>query len=487
MRRAAARSMLRVCRACTPNEYTLKLVCPRCKGPTVLPYGTASTHRRGSGKTLKQLVKAYPPPESMGSSDEVVRDLEPVDHGAPSRYGLIHTLGRTKFDPFGGDGAYSLWMQDYFSGSGLSSSGCVGVRSLQHDGPFGNIKNSELATKFNPVFLAKFKSMVFDCYATASTIIVNWHIRFTNGTPNGWTGRGINPDLVRAMRKLCANAGKKLAIVYTIHEASVLSDKLCSPRALVALNPAVRDSMASQFTLTPFLSKVPGLLNSTHTVKIDTVMKLVGEYLGPIDIESPSSNLYFALGQQALRLKQGAMLGSLKLKGIVIFGMIMPRHGLTVENVQLLSDCMDHAGLSSKLKIVIAGKESDATLVKDLKKLHARGHRVVFKGQIADFAELAGCRYAISFDELGYRDNASAMVNTIRAGHLLFSRRGHESDKSLVRGAVGAMAVCERSDYFYYELLARQQPRMRNTSPEVVGSSLDLFFRNVAKALREPQ
>lgn len=477
--------MLRVCRACTPNQYTLKLVCPRCQGPTVLPYGSASPQKRGSGKTLKQLVKAYPPPQSMGSVDDVVRDLEPVDRGAPARYGLIHTLGRTRFDPFGGDGAYSLWMQRYFSGSGLSSSGCVGVSSLQHDGPFGNIKNSELAEKFNPVFMAKFESMVFDCYASTSTIIVNWHIRFTNGTPNGWTGRGINPQLVRAMRKLCANAGKKLAIVYTIHESSSLGDKLCSPSGLIALNPDVRDSMSDQFTLTPFLSKVPGLMNSTHTVKIDTVMKLVGEYLGPIDIESPSSNLFFAHGQQMLRLREGSLIGSLGLKGIVIFGMIMPRHGLTVENVQRLSNAMDHAGLSSELKIVIAGKESDVALVKDLKKLAAKGHRVVFKGQIADFAELAGCRYAISFDELGYRDNASAMVNAIRAGHLLFSRRGGESDTSLTRGAVNAMVICERSEYFYYELLARQQPRMRNTSPELVGARLDGFFRSIAKGTRD--
>jgi hypothetical protein len=380
-------------------------------------------------------------------------------------------------------------MQQHFSTIGHSQQGCVCVDQLIHDGPVGNIKNEDLPRDFNPGFLLKFEALIgSDRYLTVHTVILNWHIRFTNGTPNGWTGRGMNPELVVGLRRLCELANKKLGLVYTVHEASELQAQLCSPTGVIALNPAVGLSVDRQFPgTTRYLSKVPGLLRSTHTLKIDFILKLVGAYLSPIDIESPSSNLYFAHGQQMLRLQHGTERRTLGLQGIVIFGMIMTRHGLSVENVGLLSDCMDRAGLSVNLKIVIAGKESDAKLVKALKELATRKPRVHFLGQLGDFGQLAGCRYALSLDDLGYRDNASAMVNVLREGHLLFSRRNGESAQSLVDGAVKTMLVYERSAYMYLELLAKQQPRMRNTSPEVVGTSLDGLFKQIAGALSNSQ
>lgn len=473
-----------VCRACTPNRYTLQSTCPECGGPTVEAYGSASKYQAGSGRSLKQLVRAYPPQDEW-PPEKALEDVAPQRHLVPSSYGLIHTLGRTKYDELGGDGAYSRWMQRHFSGTGRSSAGCIKVDQIIHDGPFGTISNRDLAREFNPVFLEKFKALLQSGdYAATGVIILNWHIRFTNGTPNGWTGRGINADLVEGLRALCKRANKTLGIVYTIHEASQLQQQLCSPVGLIPLNPAVHASLGAQFpATTTFQSRVPGLLTSTHTTKIDLIMKLVGAYLSPIDVESPSSNTYFAHGQQVLRLDNGATHGSLGLQGIVIFGMIMPRHGLTVTNVTLLSDLMDAANLHAHLRIVIAGKESNAELVAAFKSLARRKPRVHFLGELADFVQLAGCRYAISFDELGYRDNASAMVNVIREGHLLFSRRNRESDDLLVRSAVRTMAICEKSSYMYYELLAKQQPRMRNTSPGTVGANLDGFFQRIAATL----
>lgn len=480
--------MLRVCRSCEPNQYTLKLVCPQCGGPTVLPYGSTSTYQPGSGRSLKQLVQRRPPPSGMigGSVDEVV---EAIESPSVTSYGLIHTLGRTRFDEFGGDGAYSNWMQDYFSGPGQYSSGCLCVAPILHQGSVGSISNEDLPKEFNPGFLKKFQALILDeRYRLVNVVILNWHVRFTNGTPNGWTGRGINTKLVKAMRQLCTAANKKLAIVYTVHEISNLDGRLFSPTGLIALNPDVGRSLESQFPdTTRYLSKVPGLMRSLHTVQIDLILKIAGKYLSSIDVESPSSNLYLAHAQQYLRLRHGHALGSLGLQGIVIFGMIMPRHGLSVESITMLCNCMDKAGLSPDLKVVIAGKESSAPLVRDLKRLALKIPRVRFLGQIADFGELAGCRYAISFDELGYRDNASAMVNVIRAGHLLFSRRRQESDESLVVGAVKAMALCEKSLYFYYELLAQQQPRMRSTAPDLVGANLDRFFKQIATTVHYSQ
>ncbi|MEM9553982.1 MAG: hypothetical protein AAGC60_06970 [Acidobacteriota bacterium] len=470
--------MLRVCRSCDPATYTLKLLCPKCGEPTVKPYGSTSTYQRRSGKSFAELAERYPPTDRR-----LVRQVPPEE----SDYGLIHTLGRTRMDPLGGDGAYARWMQDHFSCAASSRGGCLAARQLVHLGSVGNISNDRLAAEFNPDFLESFRAFVTSPdFQRCSTIIVNWHIRFTNGTPNGWTGRGINAELVKAMREYCWSRGKSFAIIYTIHEPSNLIGRLFEPSALVSLNPDVQDRMVHDFRgPSQYQSKVPGLMRSVHTTAIDRVMQMVGQYLRSVDMESPSSRLFFAGFQQYIRLSAPVLRDSQRLQGIVIFGMIMPRHGLSVAVVTRLACAMDDAGLHADLKVVIAGKESDATLVHGLRNLAGRNARVHFHGQLDGFEDLSHCRYAISFDALGYRDNASAMVNVLREGLLLFSRRGVERDADLIDRAVRMMTLCEGNPRFLLEMLALQQPRYRNTSPEATGVNLDLFFRRVASGVQQ--
>lgn len=435
--------MLRVCRPC--NQYTLKTECPRCGLPTVRPYGSTA------GRTS---------------------------------YGLIHTLGRTRYDVMGGDGAYSEWMQRHFSRNAPTQGGCLHVGQIIHEGSVGNIKNVDLPRLFNPGFIEKFSALVrSESFQQANTIILNWHIRFTNGTPNGWTGRGINPPLIEALQRLCRMVGKRLVVIYTIHEYSDLSNRLPNVGALVALNPTVHHSLQGDFPSlgrSLFRSRVPGLLRSVHTNRLDSVFGILGRYLTQEDVDSPAGRLYFAYSQQCIRLAEGERRGTLGLQGIVIFGMIMPRHGLSVATVERLARAMTEAGLSPAMQVVIAGKESDAGLVRDLKQAATRNPRIHYFGPLGDFGQLAGCRYAISFDALGYRDNASAMVNVVREGHLLFSRRGAESDEALITRTVRTIRMCEVNNGVYYDLLAAHQPRLRSACPEAVGARLDLFFRRAA-------
>jgi len=435
--------MLRVCRLCKPNVYTLKAICPTCGLPTVKPYGSTS----------------------------------------PSRYGLIHTLGRTKIDPLGGDGAYSDWMQRHFEeASAAAGNGCLAVSQVRYDGPTGNVKNSQLASQFNRIFVPQFAGILDSAaFQQAPTIILNWHIRFTNGTPNGWTGRGVNGALVQRLTEMCRTAGKRLAIIYTIHETSDLTSQLLMPSGVVSLNPDVGHAMDLQFPrVRRYVSRVPGLMSSIHTTKIDLLLKLVGQYLGPIDKYSAASNLFWARSQQLLRLSNAPVVASVGMKGIVIFGMIMPRHGLSEAVVKRLAAKMNEAGLDASLKIVIAGKESDDTLVASMKALPATNPRVHFAGRINGLDHYAGCRYAISFDELGYRLNASAMVNVVREGHLLFSKRGAETDNALIDRAVRCIQLCEANPRFYLEMLAQSQPRVRAAAPGHVGDALNRFFKSVA-------
>lgn len=474
---------------------------------------SASPSRRSSGSST-----GSPEPKRVGreiqlelAADELRVAPGPVSSGdalaqGPSSsrasYGLIHTLGRTQLDEVGGDGAYSVWMQRYFESERSRVSRCVAVSQIAYSGAVGNIKDKELPRKFNPVFLKAFSETLDSVdFRQAPTIILNWHVRFTNGTPNGWTGRGMNRQLERSLLKTCKHAGKKLGIVYTVHETSKLKDKLVEPAGLISLNPDVGDAMSVQFDgIRRYTSRVPGLLNSPHTEKFDWLVDSVSLYLDPAEKTSADGNLVWAHAQQWFRSRYARPDKLEDIKGIVIFGMIMKRHGLSRDVIEQLARSMDEAGLNRELKIVIAGKLSDEQLVAELQELAAESDRVHFAGLIEGLDQFADCRYAISFDTLGYRHNASAMINTVREGHLLFSKRDHstdnaatrakpgggrqkETDKELIDRTIKVIKLAEANEHFYFKMLAQSQPRVRSNAPRTVGAGLDNFFESIAGGL----
>jgi hypothetical protein len=136
--------MLMVCRHCSPPRYTLKTICPGCQQPTVKPYGSASQYSPGSNAPLEKLVQEFITPDRR----EAERITNAIRHRTGG-YGIIHTIGRTRFDELGGDGAYARWMQQHFSSFGTDS-GCMAIDQLIYEGPVGNIKNDGLARKIQP-------------------------------------------------------------------------------------------------------------------------------------------------------------------------------------------------------------------------------------------------------------------------------------------------------------------------------------------------
>jgi len=467
-------------------------VCPLCH--------TVSTTRSGSTFAIEDVTDEAPArrpkrkfAQSSASTErsQALRLEEPPPRLPPplpsrissSSYALAHTLGRCHFDPHGGDGAYSRWMHEYFSDH-RNAEGCVHVDRLHYTGAVGNAKASGVARTLNPAMCKEFDRFLSDeSLNRTNTVILNWHIRFT-GTPNGWTGRGVSPTLINRLKEMARAKRKKLAVIYTVHEYSELSDKLKDPSALVALNPDVSRSLGADFRGVRIArSRVPGLMTSLHTSSVDQILRFMG---------TPTH------GAEAHNLISGCLLQRLRLlneyshdatlratSGIVLFGMITQRHGTTVANVSSLCTALDSARLPAPFKVIIVGKTQEPSLERDLRALAATTPRLTYHGLLNSFNDLVGSRYAISFDPLGFRHNASAMVNVTRAGHLLFSRRGGESDRELMARTAQVIRMCERNPSVYAEMLAAQQPRFRSTSPLIVGFDLDRLFREVAAIAHE--
>ena len=468
-------------------------VCPLCnRVSTTRSASTISieeiTEDESPPTALKRKREMSPSPSSSGA--DKMRGLEvgrvPLitpSSASRSSYALAHTLGRCRFDPFGGDGAYSNWMQQYFS-EHLDPRGCVHVDRLDYTGGVGNIKDSELSEKFDPDILRELQRFLNnDRLNRTRTVVLNWHIRCT-GTPNGWTGRGASAELMKKLKRMAKRAKKELAVIYTVHEYTQLADRLPKRNAIVALNPDVHESLSEDFVgVRSVCSRVPGLMTSLHTSSVDLIMQYVGEPTHG----TPAKNLISSCMLQQLRLHNtySAHPALSATPGIILFGMITARHGTTTDNVTKLCTALNMAGFPNTFKVVIVGKPQEKALVKNLTGLTPTTPRLLYHGQLDSFNDLVGCRYAISFDPAGFRNNASAMVNVTRAGHLLFSRASGESNDQLIARAVKTIRLCELNPDFYSEMLTAQQPRFRSTSSLRVGHDLDLFFREVAAVADE--
>lgn len=196
--------------------------------------------------------------------------------------------------------------------------------------------------------------------------------------------------------------------------------------------------------------------------------------------------------------------------GIVIFGMIGLRHGTSAENITKLCRALDRYNVPRQFKVVIVGKTQDKEVVAELIELQKTQRRLVVQGPLdvaqpfnkfmrnvglgtaqtdkfkkpivnIAFNPISQCRYAISFDKAGYRDNASAMVNMTRAGNLLFSLESSESVDDLIQRCARTIVRCGHDGDYYTTLLAAQQPRFRATDPTVVGLRLSGFFAGLAR------
>jgi hypothetical protein len=402
-----------------------------------------------------------------------------VPSPASGSYILLHTLGINAFDPFGGDGAYSDWLQSTFASSPISQRECTHVSRLNYEGVrYG--KDVDLFPVLKRQLLEQMIDLLEKNFGSARVVILNWHLRKT-GTPNGWTGRGLDGDIIRGMSSVAAEYGCKLLLVLTIHESENLKSVRTfspAPTSLISLNPTVHDFLRDNFTVPVERSKVPGFMTSLHTSSVDLILKYLGTDVSDIQRDAAGACLIHTL---KMRNHYGRIAKLKEKNGIVIFGMISARHGTTVANVEALCDALRK--FDRDFKVIVVGKESDEKLVRDLRKLALKKKRLYVYGALPindAFNSLSNFKYAISFDPHGYRDNASAMVNMTRAGNLLFSRIGEEDDDELIARCVRNIRRCEKGVENYWAALADQQPRYRATEPILVGMQLDLFFGKLA-------
>ncbi|MGN6667546.1 MAG: hypothetical protein ACTHKH_11370 [Trinickia sp.] len=424
-----------------------------------------------------------------------------IDSIAPSSYGLIHTLGMTKYDPHTGDGAYSRWFHEYFMRV-RGSEGCEAVARITYDGA-KNILEDNLPQYFNPEFTKKFRETITSGkFKNATAIILNWHIRIT-GHVNGWTGRGINRTLVDDLQIICNDLHKKLHIIYTVHEIAKLlnpesstrksskSDdsmglisRLLSPSGIISLNPDVSKEIGR---LVPnaehFSSRVPAVMDPLYApVVLDHGIE---PFVRGMESSEELRQLYLAFLQTQARRKS-TYFERQDEEGIVIFGMISGRHGLSIETLRKLSTKMNESGLDSGFKILIAGSRTSEKIVREIENEAKADKRFKCISPIEQLESLTKSRYAISFDKLGYRDNASSMISLDRAGFLLFSRSKKpdkpelESNDELTSRAVETIIQCELDDLHYLRCLAQNRRRAQAADPVPTGQGLGEFFRRIA-------
>ena len=93
---------------------------------------------------------------------------------------------------------------------------------MVYAGQVGNAKQGAVTRQTNQSLRPQYEALMGQIRASgARTVVLNWHIRYT-GTPNGWTGRGLNDGFIRAARQAAEEEGLNLVVVYTIHEYTSL-------------------------------------------------------------------------------------------------------------------------------------------------------------------------------------------------------------------------------------------------------------------------
>lgn len=247
-------------------------------------------------------------------------------------------------------------------------------------------------------------------------------------------------------------------------------------------------------------SQVPGLMTSLHT----TVLSRIVQYLGYLDpptlpgmvrpsnptpvpwlIHDPDTKESLAILTQEFRLRISRARPPDEVleygeAGIVLFGMISGRHGTTPAAVDALCKALSKEAIPDTFRVIIAGKEAGEKLVAELRALAATTPRLIVMGVLESFDKLAHCKYALSFDPHGFRTNASAMINVLRAGHVLFSRISGEDDAKLIKRAVDFIKLSGARGQPVSHMAARQLSRYLDSDELTVGRRLGQFFDSIA-------
>jgi hypothetical protein len=419
-------------------------------------------------------------------------------------------------------------MQRFFARQ-TDPDGCLAVDRLVATGHVGNTgKSATRYDKFNADFLGQFRKLVAsDAFGgRAATIVMNWHVRWANSAPNGQTGKGLNSDLMDGLKAIATQARKRLAMVYTIHEyteGSDYSDALLEANGVVGLNRQIVGRLRPQFTGSTYSSVVPGLMTSMHTGLVDRIMDFLpragdqSDWRHELATVLPLLNHYrltdliAAYAPDVQRRYGRAMVGAHLLQrfrvglrqqpkpqypgalssSIAIFGMVQDRHAMAVSekdpsaslarNIQLLIAELNAKRVHRRVEIILAGKPPKPPLAKALKAISSPRFKQL--GLVNSLDQLAFCKYAISFDHAGFRENASAMVNMIRNGQLMFSCEADEYASDFARRVAQRIFDIENQEAAYRREMLHQHHHYMAHDGAHVGAQLDRHFRSIVRGL----
>jgi hypothetical protein len=406
-------------------------------------------------------------------------------------YSLVQSCGALTIVPTSGDGAYATWFSRFFNSL---------ADSRQDDCThFGVLQAPSTKTPPGPALIEQF-SQDLDRLLTGwgrspDVVVLNWHLRLSSH-PNGWTGKGSSPNMMEALRAVCQRHRKQLKITYTIHETGgIVPEKyLHGADLLIALNPVQLDQVtawARQMKAARALSQVPGMLTSSAASIVHKVRGYLDAEATPEQLKLANMLLFERLRGRASAApahQPGAPPQENRPRGAVIFGMIRNAHGLTEQNLRNFCDQLDAQKLAPDFKLIIAGVPYDKKLVDGLVALSQgdlRHRLVIIPGVADDLRELDRVKFAVSFDAIGFRTNASSMINMITNGLVLFPHP-HDAGGGVrpeqLKTTVMAIQRCEgpNGGGCYAELLGMQAQRFDQLAPGIVGAALSRQFAALA-------
>ena len=468
--------------------------------------------------------------------------MEQVPAQAERRYLLMISFGAAvNIDIHNGDGAYFHWMTEYFGAPGTASRALIAEGF--HAFAAQTLKQPDNTARFNAAVRSTVEALITKSSGVMGRVlVVNWHLRIT-GRTNAWTGYGITPALVQAVKAQCVASAVECKFVLTVHEyggEDQIKDVFPHLDGVIALDLKVREQLATLLKTKVkviHLSNLPNFMRTQSAEAADAFrqgLELdVEAFLSTKDNKAAIEDREGAAAsstsagqggatQFGYDLATGYWIAKLKsltryahlgnpnskpeidainanrssssaLKGVLIFGTLCGRHFNEVHLASLAQAVLEKFG--KDFKIVIAGNPKGGPLKDSVTAASDRYGNVELIGKVDTLDCLPAVKYAISFDKDGYRNNASAMINVIRAGFLLFARRmadenrfitgisgKDETDANLIQRAVGVMEKCEGAggDNRRYHYLAAQQGRSKRATVDKVGPGLDAIFHSIA-------
>ena len=413
------------------------------------------------------------------SSDDDSQSSTEIEE--PPRYFVFHTLGIARIGA--GDRAYVDWLNAYPQSTKTGAENCLGSfivggsaegrsvlqgRNVSHKRKRSsdNDKKKAEAEAYSKDFSAAVIAEL-SRYATLPVtlnILVHLNIRFL-GNVQGHTGRGVNKELIKNVGEAVKNQYKKnvvMRIVITVHELTEKSavtlqllNEFNSPEIYVDLhryNNRIAPLEGQGTNLIHYIPLPNFVYNEYSYDEVARLLRVIVDSQHGGDAENIYRLRQWLYGA-AFTIPRHAPLALVQSfspnHGILIFGSISKHHGYNEQNIKALIASLKSESLPPEFKVILAGRagrNTDSGLLTGINELNEKEDRFVYEGELPSNYELdkyLRTQYAISFDDNGRKENASAQNAVICAGMLLFTRNEAENDLSFVNRVKNAIMSVE--------------------------------------------